>query len=103
MLSYIRRLQGQRLRAWEPSTYRMFPLVATSLVVWIGVAWFAAMCLSLVLVIPLCIAAKHAGVAEELDAALDRLEELRAPSGQRFFATPIAREELCDELQELVR
>ena len=80
----------------------MFPLVATSLVVWIGAGWLVAICISLGFALPLCIVAKHAGVAEELDSALDRLEKLRAPSGQRFFATPIAREELCDELRELV-
>ena len=75
-------------------------------VVWIGVGWLVAMCLALAFAMPLCIVAKRATIAEELDLdldwALDRLREVRAPSGQPFFATPLAREELLDELQELV-
>jgi hypothetical protein len=83
----------------------MLSIIHSSLVAWLCAGWLVAMCLALAFVLPLCKVAKHAAADEELAATLaptiDRLTEVRGPSGQPFFATPHAEEELVDELWEL--
>jgi hypothetical protein len=81
-------------------------LIATHLIVWICAGWLALIGLVLFPVLAICKAAQHAdnadAIARQLDPALDRLSRVHAPSGTPFFAAARAREELVDEIRELV-
>ena len=83
----------------------MIALLTTLL--WLAGAWLVLACVTLAFVIPLCIAAKAGDEQLEahpdIDALLDRLDDVEGPHGQRFFGHPTARTQLADELLALQR
>jgi hypothetical protein len=83
----------------------MFLFIEGHLILLICSGWLVAIGLALPFVLAICRAAKHADASEEIARqmapALDRLDDVRAPSGTPFFAAPGAREELVDELRDL--
>jgi hypothetical protein len=91
------------LKSAEGFTAMSFQLAIHVSLLGLAACWGVAICLVLVLAVPLCVTAKRADVAEvrETEAVLDYLADLHGPSGQPFFPAPDARDEFAEELREL--
>jgi hypothetical protein len=85
-------------------------VLPTSLLLWIALVWLLSVGVVLAFALPLFAAATRADERaarvghpdlRELGRILEQLEQVRSPTGKRFFPTPASRRELAGQLLQI--